>query len=208
VTSGATGRHEYQVLARRERMRSRVFTVVTDSVSMPGDLVSDRDYLLHPGAVGVVALDADDRVALIYQYRHPVRTRLWELPAGLLDVPGENLVVAAARELAEEVDLVARRWDLLTDVHVSPGCSNEVIRLYLARELSSVPPDQRHTRDAEEAELQLRWFDLDQAVEMVLAGEISNAACVTGVLAAQASRSKGWSTLRAADEPLVRPETG
>ena len=200
----APQRHEYAVLDRSERFRSRVFTVVTDSVVMPDGVAAHRDYLLHLGAVGVVALDGADRVVLIHQYRHAVGRRLWELPAGLLDVDGEPLVTAAARELAEEVDLIAGQWDLLADVHVSPGCSNEMIRVYLARDLTEVPQADRHVRVGEEAELVVRRFDLDEAVAMVLSGEITNAACVTGVLATQASRARNWSTLRPADEPMVR----
>jgi 8-oxo-dGDP phosphatase len=196
--------HEYRVLGRVERLRSPVFTVVTDTVVMPGGAAAERDYLLHPGAVGVVALDAEDRVVLIHQYRHPTGQRLWELPAGLIDVQGEALADAAARELAEEVDLVAARWDLLVDLHSTPGCSNEMIRLYLARELTPVAEHLRHERRDEEAELDTRFVNLDDAVSMALGGEITNAACVSGVLAAAAARARGWSTLRKIDEPWNR----
>src|SRR5687768_11977462 len=103
---------------------------------MPDGSVAERDYMRHVGAVGVVALDAEDRVVLVRQYRHPLRREIWELPAGLIDVPGEPLVEAAARELAEEADLRAGRFDLLVDANPSPGCSDEVIRLFLARDLS------------------------------------------------------------------------
>jgi ADP-ribose pyrophosphatase len=154
--------------------------------------------MVHVGAVGVVALDAQERVALIKQYRHPVGKHLWELPAGLIDVAGEPLVHAAARELAEEADLHAARWDLLAEVHTSPGCSNEKIRLFLARELSSVPDDDRHRRTHEEAELEVHWFALDEAVSMALSGEITNAACLIGVLGAAHARDRGWDTLRPA----------
>ncbi|GAA2349510.1 NUDIX hydrolase [Dactylosporangium salmoneum] len=188
----------YEVRSHTERLRNRVFSVVTDAIEMPGGEVVDRDYLVHVGAVGVVALDADGRVALVRQYRPAVRQVLWELPAGLIDVPGESLVDAAARELAEEVDLVAARWDLLADVHPSPGCSNERIRLFLAREIGPVPPEERHERTHEEAELELHWVDLDTAVTMALSGEITNAACVVGVLAAAQSKLRGFDTLRPA----------
>ncbi|MBT8225980.1 MAG: NUDIX hydrolase [Dactylosporangium sp.] len=171
---------------------------------MPGGAAAARDYLLHPGAVGVVALDDADRVALVYQYRHPIGRRLWELPAGLIDVEGERLIDAAARELAEEVDLRAERWDLLTDVHVSPGCSTEMIRLYLARGLTPVPEEVRHHRVGEEADMGQRMVDLDEAVGMALSGAITNAACLVGVLATARSRASGWSTLRSVDEPFGR----
>ncbi len=196
--------HEYRVLGRTERFRNRMFTVVTDEVAMPGGETAARDYLVHIGAVGVVALDADDRVVLVRQYRHPVGRHLWELPAGLIDVPGEPLVDAAARELAEEADLTAARWDLLIDAHTTPGCSDEVIRLYLARDLAPVPPQRRYRREQEEAELTVSRVGLDDAVAMALSGKITNAACLVGVLATVQARSRGWSTLRPVDVPLAR----
>ncbi|MFG2041471.1 NUDIX domain-containing protein [Dactylosporangium sp. NPDC048998] len=190
----------YDVRSHTERLRNRVFSIVTDAIEMPGGEVVDRDYMVHVGAVGVVALDADGRVALVRQYRPAVRQVLWELPAGLIDVPGESLVGAAARELAEEADLVAARWDLLAEVHTSPGCSNERIRLFLAREIAPVPQEERHERTHEEADLELHWIDLDQAVTMALSGEITNAACVIGVLGAAQSRARDWATLRPATD--------
>ena len=134
--------------------RGPVFTVYTDEVLMPGGRYVNRDYIAHIGAVGVVALDDADRVVLVQQYRHPVGARLWELPAGLIDVAGEDLVDAAARELAEEADLVAARTGtMLLDVHTTPGSSNEIIRLFLARGLSPVPAADRYARVGEEAEM-------------------------------------------------------
>jgi ADP-ribose pyrophosphatase len=158
-----------------------------------------RDVVENLGAVGVVALDDMGRVALIRQYRHAVGQRLWELPAGLRDVDGEGLVHGAARELAEEADLVAGRYDLLIDLHTSPGFSNEVIRLFLARSLSPVPDSDRFHRTDEEAELEVAWVDLDEAVAMVFRGEITNAAAVGGLLATARARDEGWATLRPVD---------
>lgn len=194
--------HEYAVRARRERFRGNVFRVVTDEVAMPGGGYAERDYVCHLGAVGVAALDDAGRIVLVWQYRHPLGRRMWELPAGLVDVPGELLPAAAARELAEEADLTARRWDLLVDLHTSPGCSDEVIRIFLARDLAPVPDAQLHARTHEETDLLTRRVDLDEAVRMVLAGEITNAACVAGVLATVRARDLGWTTLRPADAPL------
>src|SRR5438105_7911464 len=118
----------YDVRSRRERYRGPVFTVLTDEVRMPEGGYAERDYVFHIGAVGVVAVDDQDRVVLVHQYRHPIGYPLWELPAGLIDVAGEDLADAAARELAEEADLRAAQWQLLLDVHPSPGFSTEVIR--------------------------------------------------------------------------------
>ncbi|WP_433207395.1 NUDIX domain-containing protein [Dactylosporangium sp. CS-047395] len=188
----------YEVRSHTERMRNRVFSIVTDAVEMPGGEVADRDYMVHVGAVGVVALDGEGRVALVRQYRPAVRQVLWELPAGLIDVPGESLVDAAARELAEEADLVAARWDLLAEVHTTPGCSNEKIRLFLAREVGPVTSDTPYERTHEEADLELHWVALDEAVRMALSGEITNAACVIGVLAAAQAKAQDWKTLRPA----------
>jgi ADP-ribose pyrophosphatase len=189
----------YEVLKHTERLRNKVFSIVTDEVTMPDGGTAERDYMVHVGAVGVVALDEDGRVVLVHQYRPAVARHLWELPAGLVDVEGEPLVHAAARELAEEADLAAGRWDLLAEVHPSPGCSNEKIRLFLARGLTPVPDDERHTRTHEEADIQLRRVPLDDAVSMALSGEITNAACIVGVLAAARSRDAAWKTLRPVD---------
>jgi len=194
----------YEVRGREVRFRGPVFSLVTDQVTMPGGRVVTRDYLRHVGAVAVVALDDDDRVALVRQYRHPVGRPLWELPAGLIDVAGEELPAAALRELAEEADLVAERLELLVDLHTTPGCSNEFIRIFLARGLSPVADHARHTRRDEEADMQLGWFDLDDAVAMVFRGEITNGPCVAGLLAAARARSEGWRPLRPPTSPVAR----
>ena len=166
---------------------------------MPGGGVAARDYVRHVGSVGVAAVDERDRIVLVQQYRHPVGRRLWELPAGLVDVAGEALAAVALRELAEEADLRAGRLDVLVDLHTSPGYSDERIRIFLARELTEVPQAQRHARRDEEAELRVVRVDLADAVRMALAGELTNAAAVAGVLAAAAARRDGWAGLRAAD---------
>jgi 8-oxo-dGTP pyrophosphatase MutT (NUDIX family) len=189
---------QHEVLAHTERYAGPIFQVYTDEVTMSDGRTANRDVVINKGAVGVVALDDVGRVVLINQYRHAVRRRMWELPAGLRDVPGEDLVLAAARELGEEADLRAARYDLLVDLDTSPGFSTETIRLFLARQLSPVPPGERHERTDEEAGIELAWFDLDEAVAMVLRGEITNAAAVGGLLAAARAREDGWATLRPA----------
>ena len=151
----------YQVRARHERFHGAVFSVVTDEVAMPDGRYVERDYVRHIGAVAVAAVDEADRIVLIRQYRHAVGTELWELPAGLMDVAGEELPAAAARELAEEADLTAARWQLLLDLHSSPGYSNEVVRVYLARDLTEVPEAKRLQREHEEAGLTCRGVPLD-----------------------------------------------
>jgi len=189
----------HETTGRTSRYEGPIFQVYSDQVTMPGGHTVTRDVVENLGAVGVVALDDMGRVAMIRQYRHAVGQRLWELPAGLRDVDGEALVHGAARELAEEADLVAGRYDLLIDLHTSPGFSNEVIRLFLARSLTPVPSEDRFQRTDEEAELEVAWIDLDEAVAMIFRGEITNAAAVGGLLAAARARDEGWATLRPAD---------
>ncbi|WP_433651610.1 NUDIX domain-containing protein [Micromonospora zamorensis] len=196
--------HRYEVRSREERYRGRIFDVVTEEVTMPGGGTGVRDLVRHVGAVAVVALDDAGQVVLIRQYRHPVGRHLWELPAGLMDVSGEELPAAALRELAEEADLTAGQVDVLVDLHSSPGFTNELVRVFLARDLAEVPADERHERRDEEADLQVVRIDLDEAVAMVLAGEITNASAVAGLLAAARARDTGWSTLRRSDAPLPR----
>ncbi|MEV6849549.1 NUDIX hydrolase [Actinoplanes sp. NPDC051411] len=189
----------HETLERTTRYAGPIFQVYSDEVTMADGHTVKRDVVENLGAVGVVALDDVDRVVLIRQYRHAVGQRLWELPAGLRDVDGEALVRGAARELAEEADLIAGRYDLLIDLHTSPGFSTEVIRLFLARSLTPVPSGDRFERADEEAEIEVAWFDLDEAVAMVFRGEITNAAAVGGLLAAARARDEGWATLRPVD---------
>ncbi|MEU8154477.1 NUDIX hydrolase [Micromonospora sp. NPDC048986] len=196
--------HRYEVRSRQERYRGRIFDVVTEEVTMPGGGTGLRDLVRHVGAVAVVALDDAGQVVLIRQYRHPVGRHLWELPAGLMDVSGEELPAAALRELAEEADLTAGRVDVLVDLHSSPGFTNEIVRVFLARDVADVPADERHERHDEEADLQVVRIDLDEAVAMVLAGEITNASAVAGLLAAARARDTGFASLRRADAPLPR----
>jgi 8-oxo-dGDP phosphatase len=140
-------------------------------------------------------------VLLLRQYRHPVRHELWEPPAGLLDVAGEDPLLAAQRELAEEADLVATEWAVLLDWFSSPGGMDEALRCYLARGLTEVPHDERHTREAEEHGMPTRWVPLDEAKDAVLGGRLHNPAAVVSILAAWTSRAGGWATLRPADAP-------
>lgn len=177
------------------QFRGRIWSVRSDTVDFDGHHAV-RDVLLHLGAVAVIAIDEADRVLLIRQYRHPVAMSLFEPPAGLLDVQGEAPHLTAARELAEESGYEAGSWSVLVDVLNSPGGSSEAIRVYLARDLSAIPTGRPHTGEAEEAHLPRAWVDLDEAKELVLAGQIASPSAVCGILAAWASRAGGWSSLR------------
>lgn len=187
----------------------RVFDLVAERVRLDADDAEPvlREFLDHPGAVAIVALRGQagaEEVLLLQQYRHPVRARLWEIPAGLLDVAGEDYVEAARRELYEEADLRAERWDVLVDYFTTPGGSSESLRVYLARGLSEVPEAERHERSEEERDMPLRWVPLDEAVAAVHAGRLHNPSAVVGVLAAHSARAAGWAPLRPVEAPWLR----
>lgn len=190
-------RHEFTVASSHDIHIGRVVGLRMDEVVMPGGGTGNREVVEHLGAVAIAALDAEEHLTLVHQYRHAVGKRLWELPAGLLDQEGEAPVSAAGRELAEETGVAARRWETLVDVAASPGFTDEVIRVFLARELSEVP---REVHGDEEADLVVSRVPLRRAVEMALAGELLNAATVAGVLATHAVVS-GAVTSRPSDAP-------
>lgn len=179
----------------------RVISVRRDVLAPPnGGVEFTRDVVEHPGAVAILALDDDERVLMVAQYRHPVGHRLLEVPAGLLDVPGEPLHEAAARELYEEGHVQAAEWRILADVFATPGMSDESVRIYLARALTDVPDGQRHNGEDEEADMPVVWAPLADAVEAVLAGRIHNGITCTAILATWASRNgDGYDSLRKVD---------
>ena len=193
---------QWPVVSSTELVRSKLVTVRADQVRMPDNHVAERDVVLHPGAVAILALDAADRILMIRQYRHPVGRLLWEIPAGLRDVAGEDPWVTAQRELAEEAGFLARDWRLLADYYSSPGYSTERLRVFLARDLEPVPPAERHfvPRD-EEAYLLVDWLPLDEAVRKVFAGELHNGPAALGIMAGYAARSEGYDRLRPANAP-------
>lgn len=191
-----------RLLSTEKVYEGRIWDVVSDSFQLQdsGDALT-RDYIDHPGAVAVLPMNARGEILLLKQYRHPVGMDLWEIPAGLLDVEGEDFVAGAARELAEEADLAAGTWNVLADFFNSPGSSSEAIRIYLARDLTEVPHHDRHVRLDEEAEIEFHWISLDDALASVLAGRLHNPSAVVGILAAAAARANGYSGLRPADAP-------
>lgn len=198
--------HEIRDVSRRwdvtdsvRRFEGALISVRTDSVRMPDGAVADRDVVEHPGAVGVLALDDADRVLLVQQYRHPTAHVLWEAPAGLRDVDGEDPCETARRELYEEAGYLAERWHALVDGYTSPGMSDERIRIYLARGLTEVSREQRFVGVHEETDMPIGWLDLDDAVGRVLAGRLHNPMAVMGILAAYAARADGFRGLRPAD---------
>lgn len=187
------------VVSSIERFQGRITTMRTDRLRFADGTESDRDIIVHPGAVAIVALDDDDAIVMVRQYRQPVGQTLEELPAGLLDVEGESGFEAARRELYEEASLHAEQWHVLADLHSSPGMTDEAVRIYLARGLSDVGAGDRFTPEHEEVAMTLRRVPLAQAVDAALSGELTNASAVAGILATAASRAQRWASLRAPD---------
>ena len=194
-----------QTLSSREVFSGEVFGIQRDELVLnEAQEPILREYMSHPGAVVIVALRGDggeEEILLERQYRHPVGAKLWEVPAGLLDIPGEDPLVGAQRELAEEADLVAKQWDVLLDIFNSPGCSSESIRIFLARELSQTQTP--FDREDEEADFEYQWVKLDDAVTAALQGRLHNASTVCAVLATEAARRRGWE-LRGVSSPWLR----
>ncbi|MFI1017308.1 NUDIX domain-containing protein [Streptomyces sp. NPDC020965] len=192
---------EWRVTATANPFRGYKTGVRTDQVVMPDGTVAGRDYQVHPGSVAVLALDDDQRVLVLRQYRHPVRQKLWEIPAGLLDVPGENPLHAVQRELYEEAHVKAEDWRVLTDIYTTPGGSDEAVRIFLARGLSAAEGE-RYEVSHEEADMELARVPLQDLVRGVLAGDLHNACLVVGVLAAAgALAGDGFDALRPAEAP-------
>jgi 8-oxo-dGDP phosphatase len=194
---------EHWPVAQTEELAAgKLLRLRRDQVVMPDGAVAAREILEHPGAVAVLALDPQERVLLIRQYRHPVGALLWELPAGLRDVAGEPPFLTAQRELLEETGYAAADWRVLADSFSIPGAGNERIRVYLARGLTPVPAAERgYVPEDEEAYLELAWVALDQAVAGFLAGDLHNGVTGVGILSAYAARAAGFGTLREVSAP-------
>ncbi|WP_399923562.1 NUDIX domain-containing protein [Streptomyces kanamyceticus] len=192
---------EWQVTATQTPFVGNKTSVRTDDVVMPDGSVVHRDYQVHPGSVAALALDGEGRVLVIRQYRHPVRQKLWEIPAGLLDVPGENPLHAAQRELYEEAHVKAGDWRVLTDVYTTPGGCDEAVRIFLARDLAEAEGERFEVFE-EEADMELTRVPLDELVRGVLAGELHNNCLVVGVLSLYAAlNGDGVDALRPAEAP-------
>jgi len=192
----------WPVVGHRVLGRGAVSDFVDDQVLTPSGETMARQYLLHPGAVGIIAWDDADRIAVVRQYRHPVGFQLTEPPAGLLDHASEDFLVAAARELAEEAGLSAGRWQVLVDLFTTPGANQESLRVYLARELTAAPVPDGFVADHEEAHMEVCWATRADLVTAVLAGRLQNPTMVTGILALETARLSGQlDSLRPADAP-------
>ena len=195
--------HVFETTASETLHTGKIFALRRDRVRMPGGKDVTRDVVEHFGAVAVVAMDDDANIPMVYQYRHAFGRRLWELPAGLLDVHGEAAHLTAARELEEEAGLKARTWRVLVDLDSTPGFSDESVRVYLATGLSEVDRPEAHD---EEADMTLHWYPLAEAARKVLNGEIVNAIAVAGILAAHAV-TNGFIEPRPLDSPWIDKPT-
>ena len=206
VCAIADQRSPHTVASSEVVWSGRIVDMVEDRVVVvEGEEPVVRQYTRHPGAVAVVVMRGEEgaeEILLERQYRHPVNASLWEIPAGLLDVPGEDPLVAAERELAEEADLAARRWDVLVDFFTSPGGSTEPLRVFLARDLEATGTTFK--REDEEATMEYAWVALSTALDWVLAGRLHNPSTVIGILSAHAARGRGWEALREPGAPWLR----
>jgi ADP-ribose pyrophosphatase len=189
----------WPVAASEEQFSNWLITVRNDKVQLPDGQHADRTVITHIGAVAVLALDEQDRVLMIRQYRHPVARQLWEIPAGLRDVTGEALVDTARRELLEETGYAASEWQVLVDSYASPGITSERIRIFLARGLTAAESD--YQREGEEKFLRTAWVPLTEAMRAALAGKLHNGSTIQGVLAGYIASTEGFSGLRPADAP-------
>lgn len=206
VSSLSDERFAHESISSETVWQGRIISVIEEDVDLgQGSEPVLRQWVKHPGAVAVVALRGEagcEEILLERQYRHPVRAHLWEIPAGLLDIEGEDYLSAAQRELAEETDLRAKDWAVLVDYFNSPGGYNESLRVFLARDLEET--GDVFERSDEEVDMVAAWVPLDEAVAGVLAGRFHNPSTVSGVLAAWASRARGWEDLRPADASWFR----
>ena len=175
--------HDFEIRDSETVYVGNILALRADEVHMPGGATARREVVEHFGAVAIAALDDDGNIALVYQYRHPLGRRLWELPAGLLDTGGEAPHLTAARELQEEAGLAAAQWRVLVDLVSSPGFSDESVRVFLATGITATNRPEAHD---EEADLIVKRVPMSEAVRMVMSGEIVNSIAVAGILAVHA----------------------
>ena len=182
--------HAWPVSASTPGFSNGYLRVDVDTIVDPAAIEHGRVVVQPHGAVGVLAVDDADRVLLVEQYRHPVRHRMLEIPAGTLDVAGEDPLSAAVRELAEEADLAAADWFQELGLFATPGYSTEQWTVFRATGLRALPDAERTDRVAEEADMQQWWLPFDAAIDAVLAGRISDGMTVAALLAEQVRRSR------------------
>lgn len=183
-----TPSHGFQVREKKELHSWGVWSLVEATVANSDGELFERTFVESPGAVGAVAVTADGDVVMVWQYRAPLDAMNLEIPAGMRDVDGEDILLTAQRELAEEVGFVAKKWDYLGNCVSAAGMTNSVVSLFLARDLSRVDLD-RH--GPEEQEMQISLIALDDALQMVEDGSITDAKSVMGLMLAHRRIARG-----------------
>lgn len=158
--------------------RGKIIDLYLEQVTLPNGAVAELEIVRHPGGAAVVAVDPENRVCLLRQYRHAAGGWLWELPAGKLD-PGEPPLTTAQRELQEEAGLHAAHWEPLGKIISSPGVFTEVVHLFLARDLESVPTNV----EAHEV-FEMHWVPWAEALQWARTGEITDAKTLAGLFRA------------------------
>ncbi|QCB28388.1 NUDIX domain-containing protein [Corynebacterium endometrii] len=197
--------HTFEVTDSDLILDAPIIAVRRDTVRMPGGSLAHREVVEHFGAVAVAAVDSEGRIAMVKQWRQSVKRRLWELPAGLLDIKDEDPLECAKRELQEEAGLSAKSWMGLADLVTSPGFCEEAVRVYLATDLSAV--ERPSPADDEEADLSMDWVDLEEAAARVVRGEINNSIAVSGILAARAVLRDGLEGFSPSRDFDLRPQS-
>ncbi|QRV01439.1 NUDIX hydrolase [Arcanobacterium phocisimile] len=176
-----------KVVSSSHKFHSPIFDIYDDEITFAAGDSARRQYMTHDDAVAIVAVrpkEATWEVLLIHQYRHASRLMMWEVPAGLCDVAGENVQFAAARELAEETGYSAAQWQQLVRFHASAGVSDEVVTIFLAQDVT-VASDVDFDRVEEEREITAHWVEIDEVIAAIYRGHLTSPALVTGVLAAK-----------------------
>src|SRR5688500_18630829 len=171
------------LLERKAIVEGRVIKVSVDTVELPNGHRLPLEIVQHPGGAAVVAIDAEDRVCVLRQYRHAAGGYIFELPAGKLE-PDEPPETTARRELIEEAAVSAAQWDFLGAYFSSPGVFTEVIHLYLATQLSPAK-----AAPADDEVFQIEWWPLDQALARAATGELTDAKTIIGIFRAAASKN-------------------
>lgn len=170
--------------ARKVLHHGRIIDVCEEDVTLPNGRRTVLEIVRHPGGAAVVALNERGEVCLLRQYRHVVGGWIWEIPAGKLE-PDHSPLQMAQRELEEEAGIQASHWQPLTGIFSSPGIFTEVIHLFLARELLTVP-----SRHETHEVIEVHWKPFAEALAMAARGEIRDAKTLAGLLLAQQARQQ------------------
>lgn len=163
-----------KVISSRELLKTRLFTVVEEVANDPSGFEIKRSIVRHPGSAVMMAVDENNRVLLVRQFRLPAEQDLWELPAGRLD-PGESPLQAAKRELREETGYDATQWTELVSFWASPGYVQEKMTIFLAQHLAAGKQE-----PMDDERIEIRWFDKDEIARMIGAGEITDGKTLIG----------------------------